>query len=181
MRPIYLFFLPFLISLTAVGCERNPRSGARISEDPKGQWLWMCTTRVTGPKKAAITLKAQGQHKKKGVALSLALANACRSSADHDACLVSSGGYKRLSEDCHAVNKKAASSPMKCSVTLRQPDTIPTLAWQGEGATQKSACRRAAVTACRMLQGGARCTRAEQGWTHTTTIARRRPVKTGTP
>ncbi len=181
MRPIYLFFLPFLLSLAGIGCERNVRSGARISEDPNGQWLWMCTTRVKGPKQAAITLNGQGQHKKKGVALSLALARACRPSADHDACLVGSDGYQRLTDHCDSANNEVTSSPIQCTVTIRQPETLPTHVWQGDGASKESACRRATVTACRMIQAGVGCVRAEQGWTHTITIARRRPVNAGAP
>ena len=178
MRRMSPFSIGLLALLTSTICSCEAGQGARVAEDPSGAWLTVCSVEVEGPERAARTLAGTAKHIKESKAMALATLNACKKSTHSDECVNNSSQWPRQKHSCTAktneVDKKPKKQLFECHISIEQPAYTPSATKQSEGKEQDTACRRARVNACRSLSAGVPCTRGQKGWTHRTSIGRRR-------
>ncbi len=178
MRRMSLFSI-VLLSLcasTLYSCESG--QGARVAEDPTGNWLIVCSVEVSGPKRPSRTLAGTAKHIKKPKAMALATVNACKKSTHSDVCVTNTTQWPRTAQSCTAKVNETKNAPkqqvFECHISIEQPAYTPSATKQSEGKEEEAACRRARVNACRSLSAGVPCTRGQKGWTHNASIGRRR-------
>ena len=178
MSRMSLFSIVLLAMCTSTLCSCESGQGARVAEDPSGSWLILCAVEVSGPERPARTLVGLAKHIKEAKAKALATANACKKSTHSDQCVTDTARWLRTAHKCttkpHESNKGPKQQVFECQISIEQPAYTPSATKQSEGKEEKSACRRARVNACRSLSAGVPCTRGQKGWTHNSSIGRRR-------